>query len=100
MKETTMNDGAVTIQLRNPVAFGSQTIGELVIRPPRTKDLRGLKISGDNGLDVLLTLAGRLSGQPDPVIDGIAGEDINKLLEVVGRFFPAPQLISTPGSDS
>lgn len=78
--------GPVTVKLKEPIAFGTETITELSIRKPKAKDFRGLPMQPAFG--DLLDLAGRLSGQPRPVIDDLGAEDVMEVLNVVGNFMP------------
>lgn len=74
-----------TIKLRTPIALGAEGVSEITIRPVTGKDLRGLDVKKGN-LDMTLTLAGRLSGQPDIVIDKLTGKDLAEVLSVTGDF--------------
>lgn len=78
----------ITITLRSPIAFGSETIATLTIRPPTGKDFRRLPVVGGFELDTILTLASRLSGQPDVVIDKLVGEDLEEVIDLVSGFMP------------
>lgn len=78
----------VTIKLRTPIQFGSTTIAELTVRPPTGKDLRRLQTQTGYEMDTVLALAGRLSGQPDGVIDRLSGDDLAEVIEVVSGFMP------------
>lgn len=75
----------VTVKLRHPIQFGKELIEELTFRPVTGKDLRRLPQGGE--MDVTLALAGRLSGQPDPVIDKLTGDDLRDVLRTVNDFF-------------
>lgn len=75
----------VTVKLRNPIQVGTgEPIVELVVRPLTGKDMR--KLPQGSEVDISLALAGRLSGQPDHVIDRLEGDDLIEVLEVVGGF--------------
>jgi hydroxylamine reductase (hybrid-cluster protein) len=78
----------VTVKLREPLEFGKEIIVELTFRPPTAKDLRKLQIRTGFELDYVLRLAGTLSGQPDVVIDKLAGEDLEEVVAVVSGFTP------------
>jgi hypothetical protein len=87
----------VAVRLRVPIQFGSETITELTIRPPTGKDFRKLLTQTGYELDTVLTLAGRLSGQPDAVIDRLGGDDLAEVFAIVSGFMPAgPATGSTP----
>lgn len=78
--------GPVTIRLKEPIAFGTQTIDELTLRKPKAKDFRRMPMNP--GVGDLLDLAGQLAGQPKAVIDELGAEDMQEVLERVGDFFP------------
>jgi Phage tail assembly chaperone proteins, E, or 41 or 14 len=89
--------GPVTVKLRTPIEFGSQRIEELAFRPLTGKDLR--KLPEGSSMDVTLVLAGRLSGQPDPVIDKLTGDDLWEVMTVVSGFMPGgPPTGSAPSA--
>lgn len=92
--------GPVTVVLRDPIKFGSQTITELTIRPAKAKDLRGLQTRTGYELDTALALASRLTGQPNPVIDELAGEDFAEVMAAVADFMPGSQTIGVKPSPS
>jgi tail assembly chaperone E/41/14-like protein len=78
----------VTVKLQHPIRLGeSQVIEELIIRPLTGRDLRRLPQASN--LDTTLALAGRLSGQPDAVIDRLTGEDLAEVLQAVDNFMPS-----------
>jgi hypothetical protein len=74
----------VTITLAKPINFGSETISKLDIREPVAGDMRGLPLQ--MGFDEMLTLAGKLTAQPDSVINQLSMPDVTKVMEVVGDF--------------
>lgn len=62
-------------------------------------DLRGIRVRDlDNPpLDAVLTIAGRLCGQPDVVMNKLSHVDLGALLEIVGGFLsPAPATGTAP----
>lgn len=77
-----------TVKLRTRIELGSQTFTELTFRPLTAKDLRHLPIIAGLEMDALLALAGRLSGQSEPVIDLLSGEDLEEVIEIVKGFMP------------
>lgn len=77
----------VTVKLRKPIPFGSETITELTLRPVKGKDLRRLK--ADRPIPMTLELAGYLSGQVTEVIDELEGGDLAEVLRVASDFFEA-----------
>lgn len=76
------------VKLKAPIEFGSQRIEELTFRPVVGKDLRSLRISAGLEIDAMLVLAGRLCGQPDPVIDKLSGDDLEEVLAIAADFMP------------
>lgn len=93
--------GPVTVKLRTPITIGnSSTISEITFRPAKGKDFRGLKFSKEYAFDALLDLAGRLSGQTRQVIDELAGEDLEEVMEIVGGFMPGSRKTGTEPSPS
>lgn len=81
-----------TVKLRSPIQFGKdQLIEELTFRPPTAKDFRRLAIVSGYEMDTVLTLAGRLSGQPDAVIDKLTGGDLEEVIAIASGFMPGSQ---------
>lgn len=80
------DDGRVTVALRYPIAFGQETVTELRFRELKGKDMRTLKAAPGQNAAVLMSLAGKLSGQPAPVIDELRGVDLRKVLTLVASF--------------
>lgn len=76
----------VVIKLRKSITYGSRTVEELTIRPPKAKDLRRVKES-DTAMQTSLNMASWLSGEVSEVVDELEGEDLAKVLEVVDTFF-------------
>lgn len=81
----------VTVKLKTPIQFGSQLIEELSFRAPTGKDFRRLPIVSGLELDTVLVLAGRISGQPDAVIDKLTGDDLEEVISLVSGFMPGSQ---------
>jgi len=79
-----------TIPLEYPVEHGQETITELVfMRRPKAKDFKGLPMQ--LGFDELMTILGRLTGQPPSVIGEIDTTDLMNAVEVVTDFLPSGQ---------
>lgn len=80
-----------TVELDEPIKFGTDEIRELVIRKPKAGDLRAFPESPTFGdtLDLLATLC----GQPKKVINELALEDLKKLTDALGKLSPAFQEI-------
>jgi hypothetical protein len=76
-------------QLKVPFNFGSSEITSLEFRAPRGKDMRSMPISGMKTIGDLLDLASVLSGQPSPVLDRLAMEDVAAVLGIVALFIEA-----------
>jgi hypothetical protein len=93
-------DGPVTVKLRKPIQFGSQVIEELTFRPVTAKDLRRLPVLDGFSMDTVLVLAGRLSGQADPVIDKLTGSDLEEVIDLVSGFMPRSRKGGNEPSDS
>ncbi len=81
-----MSNGSVTLKLKEPIPFGSETISELVIRKPKAKDMRRMPAKPCMG--DILDLLGALAGQPKVVIDELGMEDMTAASEVVEGFMP------------
>lgn len=82
------DDGRAAVKLREPIQFGSELVSELRFRRPKAKDFRRIKSDGHD-FDMILTLAGRLCGQPSQVIDELGLEDMQEVIELVGGFMPS-----------
>ncbi len=80
---------AETIELENPIVFGSQTISTLEFAVIKAKHLRGLppvSAGGDVSLDIIIVLLGKLIAQPPKVVDEITGNDLARAMGVTTRF--------------
>lgn len=77
----------ITVKLQEPITYGSKTITELTLRKPKARDFRPM--GSKQTMGELLDLAGRLSGQPNAVIDELSIVDMNEVLKLVGDFMPA-----------
>ena len=73
-----------TVNLSKPISFGTESITKLELREPVAGDLRGMPLN--MGMDEMLALAGKLSAQPDSVINQLSIPDMAKVMEVVGDF--------------
>lgn len=79
------------IQLKQPILLTPEAtpITELTLREKISAgDVRGLKISAlqDPSIDDVLTIAGRLAGQPAAVLNNLAIEDLGPVMEAVYSF--------------
>lgn len=92
------SDGRKVVKLRYPIEFGSERVEELAFRRPVAKDVRGQKLN-DGSMDMILAMAGRLSGQPDHVIDRLDWADLMEVAAVVGGFLGAGQATGSDDSE-
>ncbi len=83
-EEFSKTENQLTLTLKEPIAFGSDVIHELILMPLKAKHLRGLPAELD--MDALLTLAGRLTGQPPKVMDELCMADFQALMEAIACF--------------
>jgi hypothetical protein len=81
-----------------PIQFGSETITELTIREKVVAgDMRGIEMRQRPLHDDIMKLAGRLTGQPDPVIQAMAFADYIEVANLVAGFIdPGPATGNTP----
>jgi hypothetical protein len=96
VSENNGNGGPVTVKLRKPIDFGSQRIEELTFRGPTGKEMRHLPYRDGYPMAPVLWLAGKISGQPDAVIDKLEGEDLAEVIAVASDFMPGSR---TTGSE-
>lgn len=86
-----MSEKQVTIKLQQPIVFGSETIFELTLHPPKAKHLRGLSLNMN--MDDMFNLAGKLSGQPNSVIDELSITDMQTVTQAISNFLDNGLLI-------
>jgi hypothetical protein len=73
--------------LKQPIPFGSETITELNIREKIVAgDLRGIPMRDPMYTEDLLKIIGRLSAQPDPVINAMSIEDLMEVGAAIEGF--------------
>lgn len=80
---------AETIELENPIVFGSKTVSTLEFAVIKAGHLRGLppvSASGDVSLDIIIALLGKLVAQPPKIVDEITGNDLARAMAVTTRF--------------
>lgn len=78
------------VTLITPLQNGSETISELVFQGPlKGKHMKGLPLA--LCYDHLLTIGGRMCGQPPSVMGELADEDLATVLGVVTDFLPVGQ---------
>ena len=78
----------VTIKLNKPIQHGSKLIEEIVFeREMIGSDMFGVRFSG-RGIDAkeYAMMAARLTGLPDPVINGLNVVDFRAVMETVESF--------------
>ena len=71
--------------LMEPVVVGTETVSEIQLRKPKTKDLRTL--GATLTVNELLNFAQLLSNQSKFVFDEMCLQDGQKVLEIVSVFF-------------
>lgn len=89
------NAKRVNVPLNNPIEVDGLVVTELNLRPLKAKDLRRLETPHERKIAMMLELACFLSGQTEEVIDELEGEDVLRVLEVVGGFFAGSHLIGS-----
>lgn len=82
----------LTVKLRTPVVLeegeSESVIDELVIRPPKLRDLQGLPMV-DPDFDWLMTILRRCGRQPRKVIEELSAQDSYRVAQEITRaFFP------------
>jgi hypothetical protein len=75
----------MTLQLREPVVMGAETISVIQFRKPKMKDLR--KMGTQMNVDDLMTLAQLISDQPQYVFDEMSIPDGQEVMNLVAGFF-------------
>lgn len=77
----------VTVKLKTPVEFGSQTVAELTFRRGKFVDLKGVNAGPAASTEEIILVASRLSGQPVGVIERLDEDDVGEVFLVVMGFF-------------
>jgi hypothetical protein len=77
----------VTVTLKYPVQFGSESIGALTFRRGRLADIKGLKVDVVPAVDQIMLVASRMCVQPIKVIEMLDAEDASEVIELVLTFF-------------
>jgi hypothetical protein len=82
-----------TVALGTPLTFGDQTISELTLRRPNAGDLRGIKLTNVQEMEVstLLALLPRISLTPvaKDTLNGLDPADVVALYACLADFFTA-----------
>ena len=81
----------VTLELFEPISFGSERITKLEIRRFKAKDLRSIRDPDNMSVSEQLELISTLSGQPMKVIDELDGVDLAKAGEIIRGFSKSGQ---------
>lgn len=79
-----------TIELKDPVEFGSEKVQKLEFRTPKMGDIKQLKLS-DPSISDIMGLASRLSGVSIQVMDRLSIEDGMKVAELMGNYLNPSQ---------
>ena len=82
----------IEVKLNKPIAFGSETIHQLIFREPKAQDMRMMPLKASTG--DILDLAARLAGQLPSTMGDLSMEDFQQVMEVVGGFFTSGREIS------
>lgn len=77
----------VTVELKEPIEFGSETITEIVVNKPKGKHFRKLPVE-PKLMDELWPFACAICNQPAKVLDELGADDFIAVMEVVGNFMP------------
>ena len=75
-------------ELKRPVEYAGEIIGEVAYNEPRGRQWRKLQIKSDGGVDQssLLDVFAACSNQAPPFFDYIYGEDYVGILTLMGNF--------------
>jgi hypothetical protein len=92
-----MNSERKTYTLKDPIELsGIETIRELHVRKPKAKDLRSMPADGRT-VGHQLDLIGKLTGQPQHVVDELSLEDLEGVSSIVDGFHKSgPPIGITP----
>lgn len=78
-------DGSKTVKLIDPIDFGEERFESLTFRKPKAKHLKKIKLN-EVGLEDILGLAGKLSGQTPMVMDELSVPDLSAVVGVIEDF--------------
>ncbi len=89
------------LTLEDPVTYGEKeitTVTELTFREKMCAgDMRGILIRAEMSFDDALKIAGRLTGQPDIVMNRLSMRDFQKVNGLIAGFMsPGPTIGTTP----
>ena len=89
----------VIYKLKEPIQHGEELITELKFRTKVVAgDLRGITVREDFEFGDLLKIAGRLSAQPDGVINKIAWQDVGEVVGLISGFMGGGRTTGTSSS--
>lgn len=80
---------SITVNLSEPVEWGSETIEKLVLRRPKAKDIE--HISSNPTMKELLSVAQKCARVPKRVIDELDGEDAMSVTDAIADFLDGGQ---------
>lgn len=73
--------------LKHPITFGETIVAEFNVRERIVAgDMRGIPMRDPMLFDDMLKLIGRLTAQPDPVINAMHLEDLEGVSEILAPF--------------
>ena len=77
----------ITVNLRFPIEFGTDTITKISMRRGRAGDLKGVQL-GKEGMpaDHVFLIASRMSGQPVKVIEMLDADDAQEVMAIAVDF--------------
>ncbi len=90
-------------KLKKPIKLGEagELISELVFREEMTAgDMRGIPVRDPMNFEDVCKIAGRLTGQPDAVINRLSIADTGEVVRIVGGFLNAGQETGVEPSQS
>lgn len=71
-------------KLQEPVEFGKRTVAEITLKRPKGKHLKDL--GKDAKLGDIMSIAPKISGEPQEIFDEMDGADYLAVSEVIGDF--------------
>jgi hypothetical protein len=83
-------------ELKEPIAWGSETVSKLEFRKPQIGDIKFMKLT-EPTLDDILRLASKLSGQSQQLIDSLSIQDGMEVADLLGNYLgPSPETGKVP----
>lgn len=77
----------VIYPLKRPFQFGERTVSELRFREPETGDIDGIPLAAMTTTH-LIRVAGKICGEPQPVMNKVKLADIVEIGELIMDFLP------------